>query len=66
MVLHQGELAPPGFPIISLVNLDDVWAVFNLREDELAPVEPIPGDLDQLVRTAQDNRPELVAPGLEQ
>ena len=39
VVLHQGELAPPGFPIISLVNLDDVWAVFNLREDELAPVK---------------------------
>jgi HlyD family secretion protein len=39
VVLHQGELAPPGFPIISLVNLDDVWAVFNLREDELAEIK---------------------------
>ena len=39
VVLHQGELATPGFPIISLVNLDDVWAVFNLREDELAQVK---------------------------
>jgi HlyD family secretion protein len=39
VVLHQGELAPPGFPIISLVNLDDVWAVFNLREDELVPIK---------------------------
>jgi HlyD family secretion protein len=39
VVLHQGELAPPGFPIISLVNLDDVWVVFNLREDELAQVK---------------------------
>ena len=39
IVLHQGELAPPGFPIVSLVNLDDVWAVFNLREDELASVK---------------------------
>ena len=39
VVLHQGELAPPGFPIISLVNLDDVWVVFNLREDELAAVK---------------------------
>jgi len=38
VVLHQGELAPPGFPIISLVNLDDSWAVFNLREDELAAI----------------------------
>ena len=39
VVLHQGELAPPGFPIITLVNLDDVWAVFNLREDELATIK---------------------------
>jgi HlyD family secretion protein len=39
VVLHQGELAPQGFPIISLVNLDDVWAVFNLREDELPAIK---------------------------
>jgi HlyD family secretion protein len=39
VVLHQGELAPPGFPIMTLVNLDDVWAVFNLREDELAAIK---------------------------
>jgi HlyD family secretion protein len=39
VVLHQGELAPPGFPVMSLVNLDDVWAVFNLRENELAKVK---------------------------
>ena len=39
VVLHEGELAPPGFPIMSLVNLDDVWAVFNLREDELAAIK---------------------------
>jgi HlyD family secretion protein len=39
VVLHQGELAPPGFPIMSLVNLDDVWVVFNLREDELVPIK---------------------------
>jgi len=39
VVLHQGELAPPGFPIMSLVNLDDVWVVFNLREDELAAIK---------------------------
>ena len=39
VILHQGELASPGFPVMSLVNLDDVWAVFNLREDELAPIK---------------------------
>ena len=35
VILHEGELAPPGFPIVTLVNLADVWAVFNLREDEM-------------------------------
>jgi HlyD family secretion protein len=39
VVLQQGELAPPGFPILTLVNLDDVWAVFNMREGELASVK---------------------------
>jgi HlyD family secretion protein len=33
-----GELASPGFPIVTLVNLDDSWAVFNLREDELRDI----------------------------
>ena len=39
VLLHQGELATPGFPLMSLVNLDDVWVVFNLRENELASVK---------------------------
>jgi HlyD family secretion protein len=39
IILWQGELAPPGFPILTLVNLNDVWVVFNLRENELASVK---------------------------
>lgn len=39
VVLHEGELATLGFPIISLVNLDDVWVVFNLREEEIANIK---------------------------
>jgi len=38
VILHVGELAPPGFPIVTLVNLSDIWAVFNLREDELRDI----------------------------
>jgi HlyD family secretion protein len=38
VILHMGELAPAGFPIVTLVNMDDVWAVFNLREDELRDI----------------------------
>lgn len=33
---QAGELAPQGFPVITLVNLADSWAVLQLREDELA------------------------------
>jgi HlyD family secretion protein len=35
VILHVGELASAGFPIMTLVNLADTWAVFNLREDEM-------------------------------
>ena len=31
-----GELAPQGYPVVTLVDLNDVWAVVELREDQLA------------------------------
>ena len=34
--LEPGEMVAPGLPIVTLVDLDDVWAVFHLREDRLA------------------------------
>ena len=34
--LEPGELTAPGYPVVSLVDLADAWAVFNLREDRLA------------------------------
>lgn len=30
-----GELVPAGMPVVTLVDLDDVWVTFNLREDRL-------------------------------
>jgi HlyD family secretion protein len=39
IVLKLGELASPGYPVITLVNLDDVWVTFNLREDLLADIK---------------------------
>ncbi len=33
-----GELITPGFPIINLVDLEDVWVTFNLREDFLSDI----------------------------
>lgn len=38
LILHVGELAPAGFPIMTLVDLKDCWATFNVREDDLAGI----------------------------
>lgn len=35
VLLHEGELAPQGFPVVSVVDMDDAWALFNVREDNL-------------------------------
>lgn len=35
VVLVEGELAGAGFPVLTLVNLDDQWASFNIREESL-------------------------------
>ena len=34
--LEPGEMVAPGLPIVTLVDLDDEWAVFHVREDRLA------------------------------
>jgi HlyD family secretion protein len=34
--VEPGELAAPGYPMVTLVDLSDAWVVFNLREDRLA------------------------------
>ena len=33
IISEEGELVGTGFPIITLVDLSDVWVTFNLRED---------------------------------
>ncbi|UUZ55708.1 hypothetical protein LP419_09295 [Massilia sp. H-1] len=35
--IQPGELAPQGFPVVTLVDLSDVWAVVSIREDEFKP-----------------------------
>ena len=39
MFLHEGELAPQGFPVVTIVNPEEAWAVFQVREDLLHHVE---------------------------
>ncbi len=35
VLMHSGELAPQGFPVVTVVDTQDTWAVFNVREDLL-------------------------------
>lgn len=35
ILLHDGELAPQGFPVVSVIDMKDAWAVFHVREDKL-------------------------------
>jgi HlyD family secretion protein len=39
VLLHSGELAPQGFPVVTVVDTQDSWAVFNVREDYLNQFE---------------------------
>jgi HlyD family secretion protein len=38
IIAEQGELVNAGYPVVTLLNLDDLWVTFNLREDLLASV----------------------------
>lgn len=35
VLLRSGEIAPAGFPVVSIVDMQDAWAVFHVREDQL-------------------------------
>jgi HlyD family secretion protein len=39
VVVEPGELVAPGFPLVILVDLDDLWVTFNVREDRLPGLE---------------------------
>ncbi|MCE9679804.1 biotin/lipoyl-binding protein [Shewanella sp. AS1] len=35
VLLQAGELAPSGFPVVSIIDMQDAWAVIQVREDRL-------------------------------
>lgn len=35
ILLHAGELAPQGFPVVTIIDMEDAWAIFHIREDKL-------------------------------
>lgn len=53
VLLQAGELAPSGFPVVSLIDMEDIWAVFQVREDQLKRFNK--GDKLQLTIPALDN-----------
>ncbi len=55
IVLHPGELAAAGYPILTLVDLADLWVTFNIREDDFAGIK-LGATLDGTV-PALGNRP---------
>ncbi len=55
IILHRGELAATGYPILTIVDTADVWATFAVREDLLAAVKKgqrIEAEVPALGRTA--------------
>lgn len=39
IILVEGEIAAAGFPVVTLVNLNDQWASFNIREENMPGIE---------------------------
>ena len=35
VLIHPGELSPTGFPVVSIIDIEDAWAQFSVREDYL-------------------------------
>jgi HlyD family secretion protein len=38
IIAERGELVPAGYPVITIVDLNDIWITFNIREDLLASI----------------------------
>lgn len=36
VLLRSGEIAPAGFPVVNIMDMQDVWAVLHVREDQLS------------------------------
>ncbi|MCG6214212.1 biotin/lipoyl-binding protein [Vibrio furnissii] len=39
VLMQSGELAPQGFPVVTVIDREDSWAVLNVREDLLSHFE---------------------------
>lgn len=57
IISNPGELVATGYPILTILNNNDMWAVFNIREDELKNVHK--GDLHFVYIPALDETYEM-------
>lgn len=56
--VEEGELVGAGYPIVTVVSVDDNWVVFNLREDLLSKIRM--GSMFDVKIPAVDNKPITV------
>ncbi len=38
VLAKPGEIVSPGYPLVTILDLNDIWVTFNLREDRLAGI----------------------------
>lgn len=53
VLLRSGELAPQGFPVVTLLDMSDAWAQFHVRED-LLPRFPVGTEFDARIPSLGD------------
>ncbi len=39
LLANPGEVINAGYPVVTILDLDDIWITFNIREDRLAGME---------------------------
>ncbi|MBQ9393980.1 MAG: efflux RND transporter periplasmic adaptor subunit [Proteobacteria bacterium] len=62
IIVHEGELTNTGYPIITIVKLDDVWASFAVREDKLKNLKM--GDKVEVEIPALDKKVAMTIAGI--
>ena len=65
VLVDVGELVAPGYPLVTLIELDDLWMVIQVREDQLQDVRMgrlLVGQIPALSRKKVVFRVDYMAP----
>ncbi|PSJ44755.1 hypothetical protein C7H85_12320 [Zobellella endophytica] len=60
VLLQAGELAPQGFPVVMLTDMDDAWALFHVREDLLSRL-PMGEEIEVYIPALDERFPFVVS-----